>query len=153
MNNKEIKESEAPIEEVNAIRGPNVIVEDIFLEYEHLFSDKAKEAYARPKINKLLPNTRYFSIMAVGENNIPKAAEKIANIINELADKNYIENFMHYFGCLELGAFLNMPLFRYSVYLWPILTPEGCAFVDANNYDSLASFENGLSKATISDPL
>lgn len=106
---------------------------DIYEDYEHLFNAKAKQVYSKDKINKTDPNTRYFCTIAVGKGAITKAAAPLIEIINELADKDYISHFMSYFGCMTLG--IGTPRIDYAVYIWPVLTPEGCAYVYSQNYD------------------
>jgi len=124
----------------------SIKADDIYLPLNHLFNTAAKRAmdikvehtviereltYVTTTQKKVIDQVRYFGAMAVGERNIFDAAQKVANQINQYANKGFVTGSL----CkLLMIKFVTEPhqLERWAIVSYVALSPEGIEFMDKN---------------------
>lgn len=115
---------------------PILQVTDLSLPYNHLFNAAAKKAMKikltnlvqtrvpSGQLTAVLEKVEFFSVVAVGERNIVKAAGKIANIVNEYALQGHVT------GCLAPLSMISLyvepfELSKYAVFCFVGMTQQG----------------------------
>ena len=146
----------------NIVQGPAYDLTNIYPEYRHLLNKQAQEALDRPNATNQIRQKQgsmevelaeYFTVRAVGKHNIPKAVEKIIEVLNKHSEEiicplialSYIE--LYYLG---YGPKTENNT-EYVVYSFPILSQKGYWDVRAAKYD-VNSVEGGISSVVIKDP-
>lgn len=149
MNNNVTKTSEA------------ISAHDIYEKYKDRFNLAAQTAFNEPQTHSMVrqrPGTMdedvvvFFTVRVKGEHNISKAVDKIAEIVNKHASLNHIVcplTRLSYIELISIVPQLTGPK-EYTVFSFPMVTPEGYASIKANNYD-IYEEEGCISRCTISD--
>lgn len=152
MSDKLIKCLKNLIEEAEKDEGSILQVADLYIPYNHLYSDAAKKAVpfkkkslkpARNQLlsSKLLPDgteegeyirvfdeIMFFSVISRGEGSLYQAAKKVMKDVNELADKGFVSGYLSNLSYLRLKMDgLTLP---HAVFCFPAVTPEGVQWLN-----------------------
>lgn len=120
---------------------PRLEAVDLSTPYAHLF-DKNVQKLRSIKHDTLMPINKtgkdydkivFLSFVARKEEKIYEAAQKIADILNMLSDKEYLTGFLSTIGYLKLHS--NGLYIPYAVYCFPSVTREGYEWIKANRPD------------------
>lgn len=139
---KKIEEELANNPATNAVR-----VIDIYLPLNHLFNQAAKKAFQNKVKDtvverslkvisstqvKVVDQVRYFGAKAVGDRKIFDAAQKVANQINEYANKGYVTGVLGTPLLLMPLATEPHELEKYFILSYVSLSPTGLEHLDKN---------------------
>ena len=125
---------------------PVAEIRDLYLAYNHLFSRAAKRAVPFEKDDTA--GVAYLTCMAVGEENVIKAAEEVIAAVNGLAKHGYVTGFLQKLSSVKMHSEPHEEE-KWVVLSFPSLTPDGHIFLKRTKWGVITEENQEVSKFQI----
>ncbi len=125
---------------------PVTEIRDLYLAYNHLFSKAAKKAVPFEKANA--DKVAYLTCVAVGEENVLKAAEEIVAAVNELAKHGHVTGFLNKLSAVKLSSEPHEED-KWVVLSFPSLTEKGYIYLKRTKWGVITEENQNFSNFEI----